>query len=151
LERFSGKWSSGRGQASRRVMVGTGCASLDDTVTLTAHSVATGFPHVLMLPPYYYKAPSDEGLFKYYSEVITRVLAKGHKELAVYLYHIPQFSGAPISLQLIQRLRAAFPANVVGIKDSTGDWNSTRAIAEANPGWGVFCGTEQVTHYLSYY
>jgi 4-hydroxy-tetrahydrodipicolinate synthase len=95
---------------------------LDDTVQLTSHSVTNGFPHVLMLPPYYYKNPSDDGLFKYYSEVINRVTKNGtiNKELAVYLYHIPQFSYAPISLKLIQRLRTAFPTHIVGIKDSTG-------------------------------
>ena len=79
-----------------RMMPGTGCCALTDTVELTAHAVRHGAGGVLMLPPFYYKGVSDDGLFASYSEVIERV---GDRRLRIYLYHIPQVSQVPIGLR----------------------------------------------------
>ena len=68
-------------------MVGTGCCALTDSVELTQHAVDTGCRRVLMLPPFYYKGMSDEGLFRSFTEVIERV---GDSRLRVFLYHFPQ-------------------------------------------------------------
>lgn len=94
-----------------------------------------------MLPPFYYKGVSDEGLFRYFSEVIERV---GDERLRIYLYHIPPVSQVPLSLALIERLLKAYPANVVGLKDSSGDWSNTRAVIEqfAGDGFQVYAGSE---------
>lgn len=122
-----------------RMMPGTGCCALPDTVRLTAHAVKLGCGGALMLPPFYYKNISDEGLFRSYAEVIERV---GDARLRVYLYHFPQMSQTPLSLDLIERLLKAYPEIVAGIKDSSGDWSNTQAMLERFPGWGVFVGSE---------
>ena len=94
-----------------------------------------------MLPPFYYKDVSDDGLFASFAEVIERV---GDSRLRVYLYHIPQVSRVPISLALIDRLLQRYPGTVAGIKDSSGDWSNTRAMLERfQPrGFDVFAGSE---------
>ena len=124
-----------------RMMPGTGCCALTDTVELTRHAVQRGCGGVLMLPPFYYKGVTDDGLFASYSEVIQRV---GDARLRIYLYHIPQVSQVPLSLALIERLLAAYSGTVVGIKDSSGDGNSVRGLLErfAPRGFAVFPGSE---------
>jgi 4-hydroxy-tetrahydrodipicolinate synthase len=126
-----------------RMMPGTGCCALTDTIELTRHALRRGCGGVLMLPPFYYKAVSDDGLFASYSEVIQRV---GDARLRVYLYHIPQVSQVPLSPALIERLLAAYPGTVVGIKDSSGDWNSVRTLLErfAPRGFAVYPGSENL-------
>jgi 4-hydroxy-tetrahydrodipicolinate synthase len=124
-----------------RMMPGTGTCALTDTVRLTAHAVKLGCAGVLMLPPFYYKGVSDEGLYRSYSEVIQRV---GDARLRVYLYHIPPVAQVPISLALIERLLRDYPGVVAGIKDSSGDWANTRAMLDrfAPQGFDVFAGSE---------
>lgn len=126
---------------SKKLMPGTGCCSLPDSIALTKHAVGLGCPGVLMLPPFYYKATSDEGLFRYFANVIERV---GDERLRIYLYHIPPISQVPISLTLIEQLIAAFPGVVIGIKDSSGNWEHTRTLLErfAPAGFRVFPGNE---------
>ena len=124
-----------------RLMPGTGCCALPDTVALTRHAVKHGAPGVLMLPPFYYKGVSDDGLFASYSEVIERT---GDDNLRIYLYHIPQVSNVGISLALIERLLKSFPGTIAGIKDSSGDWNNTQAMVTefGKQGFNVFAGSE---------
>jgi 4-hydroxy-tetrahydrodipicolinate synthase len=122
-----------------RLMPGTGAPSVADAIVLTKHAVELGCGGVLMLPPYYYKAPSEEGLFRFFSEVIDGV---DDDDLKVYLYHIPPVAQVGFSLPLIGRLIKAFPDTVVGLKDSSGDWNNTAAILDAYPDFEVFPGSE---------
>jgi 4-hydroxy-tetrahydrodipicolinate synthase len=123
-----------------RMMPGTGCCALTDTVELSRHAVKLGCGGVLVLPPFYYKSVSDDGLFASYSEVIERV---GNDRLRIYLYHIPPVAQVGLSLSLIERLVQRYPETVVGIKDSSGDWNNTQALNKR--GWSdfrVFAGSE---------
>ena len=124
-----------------RMMPGTGCCALPDTVELTRRAVAHGCAGVLMLPPFYYKGVSDDGLFASYAEVIERV---GDARLRIYLYHIPPVSQVPITLSLIERLLDRYPGTIAGIKDSSGDWANTSAMLERfQPrGFDVFAGSE---------
>src|SRR5204863_2652105 len=124
-----------------RMMPGTGCCAFPDTVELTRRAVQHGCAGVLMLPPFYYKGVSDDGLFASYAEVIERV---GHDRLRIYLYHIPPVSQVAISLPLIERLLARYPGTVAGIKDSSGDWNNTRAMLQrfTPQNFDVFAGSE---------
>jgi 4-hydroxy-tetrahydrodipicolinate synthase len=124
-----------------RMMPGTGCCAFPDTVELTRRAVQAGCGGVLMLPPFYYKGVSDDGLFAAYAEVIERV---GDERLRIYLYHIPPVSQVPISLALIERLLARYPRTVAGIKDSSGNFDNTRAMLErfAPAGFAVFSGSE---------
>ncbi len=122
-----------------RMMPGTGACAIPDTARLTAHAVARGCAGVLMLPPFYYKGVSDEGLYRGYAEVIERV---GDARLKIYLYHIPPVAQVPITLTLIERLLKDFPDTVVGIKDSSGEWDNTSAMLKRFPGFAVFAGSE---------
>ncbi|AHL77512.1 dihydrodipicolinate synthetase [Stutzerimonas stutzeri] len=129
------------GVPAARLMPGTGSCALPDTVAQTRHATAMGVKGVLMLPPFFYKGVSDEGLFRYYSEVIERV---GDERLRIYLYHIPPVSQVPLSLALIERLLRAYPNNIAGLKDSSGDWTNTQAVIEqfGQDGFEVYAGSE---------
>ena len=127
------------GISPNMLMPGTGTSALTDTVRLTTHAVEKGCTGVLMLPPFYYKAVDDDGLFASYSEVIQRV---GSDSLRIYLYHIPPVSKVPLSLELIGRLLKEYEGTVVGLKDSSGDWRNTEAVLKAYPSLATFCGSE---------
>jgi len=129
------------GVDSARMMPGTGCCSITETVRLTAHAVKQGCAGVLMLPPFYYKEVDDEGLFRYFSEVIQRV---GDARLRIYLYHIPPIAIVGITPKLVERLLNTYPETIAGMKDSSGDWNNTKTFLDAfaRTGFGVFVGSE---------
>ena len=127
------------GIPSSKLMPGTGACSIDEAVRLNKHAVEHGCGGVLMLPPFYYKGVTDDGLFAFFSEVIQGV---SQSDLKIYLYHIPPQTGTPFSLDLIDRLIKEYPDTVVGIKDSGGDWTNTKSILDAFPGFGTFAGSE---------
>ena len=129
------------GVPAAQLMPGTGCSALSDSVKLTAHAVKLGCAGVLMLPPFYYKGVPDEGLYRNFSEVVQRV---ADDRLQMYLYHIPPVAQVPITLGLIERLLKAYPKQVAGIKDSSGDWSNTKAVLDAfaKSGFDVFAGSE---------
>jgi len=129
----------GAGVSPERLMPGTGTCALPETVRLTRAAVGAGCAGVLMLPPFYYKGVSDDGLFASFDAVIQRV---GDARLRVYLYHFPQLSQALISPDLVGRLIEAYPDIVVGLKDSSGVWENTRTLLERFPGFAVFPGSE---------
>jgi 4-hydroxy-tetrahydrodipicolinate synthase len=123
-----------------RMMPGTGCCAIPDTVRLTKHAVTLGCAGTLMLPPFYYKGVSDDGLFASYAEVIERVASPA---LRIYLYHIPPVAQVGISVDLIERLISVYPNTVVGIKDSSGDWSNTSAMLERQwDDFRIFSGSE---------
>jgi len=122
-----------------KLMPGTGSCSVADAAILTQHAVDLGCGGVLMLPPFYYKNPSEEGLFRFFAEVIDDV---GDDRLRVYLYHIPPVAQVGFSLPLIERLRNEFPGIVVGLKDSSGDWSNMKSILDAFPDFEMFPGSE---------
>src|SRR5947208_6263302 len=111
-----------------RMMPGTGCCSIMETVKLTKQAVGNGCAGVLMLPPFYYKDVSEEGLYRYFSEVVQRV---GDARLKIYLYHIPPVAVVGITTGLVERLLAAYPNAIAGMKDSSGDWNNTKTFLDA--------------------
>src|SRR5213080_704637 len=111
-----------------RMMPGTGCCSITETVKLTTQAVEHGCAGVLMLPPFYYKNVSDEGLYRYFSDVVQRV---GDTRLKIYLYHIPPVAIVSITPKLVERLLSAYPNTIAGMKDSSGDWNNTKTFLDA--------------------
>jgi 4-hydroxy-tetrahydrodipicolinate synthase len=129
------------GVPAGRVMPGTGACALPDAIAMTRHAVNAGCAGVLMLPPFYYKGVTDEGLFNAFAGVIDAV---ADSRLRVYLYHIPPVTQTPLSLSLIERLLKAYPTAVAGIKDSSGNWDNTAAmLREFQPqGFDVFAGSE---------
>lgn len=124
-----------------RLMPGTGTCAFPETIALTRASLDVGAPAVLMLPPFYYKNVSEDGLFAYYSEVIERI---GDRRLKMCLYHIPKFSGVPISLPLIARLMTRYPGVIAGLKDSDGQMSYTLSLMKEFPTLRVFCASESL-------
>lgn len=104
---------------------GTGLCNLPESVALSQQAVDLGCEGVMVLPPFYFKGVSDDGLFSYYEEFIARV---NRDTLRIYLYHIPQVSGVGLSIELVNALTEKYPSIVVGIKDSSGDWENTKNL-----------------------
>ncbi len=130
-----------QGIPAARMMPGTGCCALSETVELTQKAVAAGCGGALMLPPFYYKDVTVDGLFTYFSEVIQRV---ADSNLRLYLYHMPPVAVVPIAAELIERLIKAYPNTIAGIKDSSGDWNHTQMLLQnfQSDSFDVFAGSE---------
>ncbi len=129
------------GIAADRLLPGTGACAVGDAVYLSRHAARLGCAGVLLLPPFFYKGVPDEGLYRYVADIVAGV---GDSRLRIYLYHIPQMAGIGWSPDLISRLLADFPDTVVGLKDSSGDWQNTRTILETFPGFAVFPASEAV-------
>jgi 4-hydroxy-tetrahydrodipicolinate synthase len=122
-----------------QLMPGTGLCAFPDTIALTRHALSLGVTSVVMLPPFYYKQPSDDGVFAAYARTIEKI---GDSRLKIILYHIPQMSAVPLSLPLIARLIAAYPNTVVGIKDSAGDFANMKKMVQEFPGFAVLAGAD---------
>jgi len=101
-----------------RLLAGTGTPSLDETEGLTKSVFDLGFDGAVLLPPYYFRASGEDGLFSWYKHVLDRSVPIGGTVLA---YHIPSVSGVALSLSLLSRLREAYPEKFLGLKDSSGD------------------------------
>ena len=129
-----------QGVAPNRLMPGTGCCAITDTIKLTKHAVELGCGGVLMLPPFYYKAIDDAGLINYFSNVIESV---NDNRLRIYLYHIPPIAMVGISLNLIESLLTIYPQHIAGIKDSSGDWNNTQKMLDQKwDDFSIYAGSE---------
>jgi 4-hydroxy-tetrahydrodipicolinate synthase len=124
-----------------RMMVGTGASAIADAVALTRHAAELGFGGALVLPPFYYKGVSDDGLAAY---VATIVKATTDRPIPLYLYHYPQLSGVPWNARLIGRLLTAHAGRIAGLKDSSGDMGYAREAAAIDPDFKVFPSTEAV-------
>ena len=122
-----------------RLVAATGCTALTETIALTRLGVQTGCAACLVLPPFFFKDVSDDGLFAWYARLIEAV---GDPRLRVLLYHIPQVTGVPLSVDLVARLDAAFPGIIAGVKDSSGDWTNTAALLARVPKLAILVGHE---------
>ena len=127
------------GIPGEKIAAATGCAALPETIELTRHGVRSGCAACLVLPPFFWKDVSDDGLFAWYAQLIEAV---GDARLRIYLYHIPQVSGTPLSVDLVARLAAAFPGIIAGVKDSAGDFANTQALLAAVPQVAILVGHE---------
>ena len=129
------------GLKPEHLMPGTGATSIDATVNMTRHAVNHKCAGGLMLPPFYYKDVTDDGLFAYFSEVIQKV---GSAALQIYIYNIPPVTKVNLSLSLLERLAKEYPKTVVGMKDSSGDWSYTESVIKllAPSGFRVYAGSE---------
>jgi 4-hydroxy-tetrahydrodipicolinate synthase len=127
------------GVPPEKLLPGTGVAAYPDTIELTLHALSLGVDKVVMLPPFYYKAPSDQGLIDSYSRIVDGV---GDSRLKVILYHIPQTSAVPIPHDVIAALREKFPGTFIGIKDSSGDFDNMATMVKRFPGLAVLAGAD---------
>ena len=128
------------GISGAQMIAGVGCSAFPDTVALTKRALANGAGGVLMLPPFYYKAPSEDGLFDAYANIVERV---GDPALQIYLYNFPQQVGFELPISLIARLHEAYPNTIVGMKDSSGDWPRMERILAELPTFRLFPGSEE--------
>jgi len=122
-----------------RVVAATGCAALPEAVTLTRHATQSGCAASLVLPPFFWKDVADDGIFAWYARIIDSV---ADPRLRVLLYHIPQVSSTPLSVDLVARLAQAFPGVVIGVKDSAGEWSNTQALLARVPQLAIMVGHE---------
>ena len=113
--------------AGFRLLAGTGTPSLEETIDLTKAAFDLGYDGVVVLPPYYFRKVTDEGLFAWFSQVIRRSVPVGGALLG---YHIPPVTGVPLSLDLLARLKDAYPEQFAGIKDSSTDPDHARRLGE---------------------
>ena len=120
------------------IIPGTGLCNLPESIALSKHAVELGCAGVMTLPPFYFKGMGDDGYVDYFERLIEGV---DHPDLKIYLYHIPQVSGVGLSIDLVKRLRAAYPDIIVGIKDSSGNWENTAQLLEIE-GLIVYPGAE---------
>jgi 4-hydroxy-tetrahydrodipicolinate synthase len=127
------------GVAADRLIPGTGCAALPDSIELTRHAVSRGCLGTLSLPPFYYKGVPEQGIVDSFAAIIDAV---GDAKLKIYLYHIPQMTGVPVTLTLIEALMAKFPGIFVGLKDSSGNWENTHSVIKAFPELDVYSASE---------
>ena len=131
-----------RGIPTAKMLPGTGTTAITDTVMLTRHAEKMGARGALLLPPFYYKNPSDDGLLAYFNEVIQRVGG----DISLYLYNFPQQSAIPFSVEFIGRLLKQNPGKIRGIKDSSGNYENSLSYVEAfaRDGFEVYAGDDSL-------
>lgn len=123
---------------AKKLIPGTGLTALTDTARLSTACLEAGCAGVMVLPPFYFKDVPGDGLYAYFAKLIEMI---GRDDLKIYLYHIPQVAGVGLPVDVVRRLRADFPDQIVGIKDSSGVWENTKALLEID-GLIVYPGSE---------
>lgn len=124
-----------------RLLAGTGAVSLDDAVSLTRAAYDAGCSAAVIIPPFFYRDAPLEGLAAFYSQIMDRAVPG---DGLVLLYHNPAVAGIGVSIDLIERLRDAFPRQVVGIKNSSSDWDYASQLIEKFPGFQVLVGDDRL-------
>jgi 4-hydroxy-tetrahydrodipicolinate synthase len=116
---------------------GTGLSNVADTARLSSACLDLGCAGVMTLPPFYYKDVSEAGLYRHFVQLVTAI----GKNARIFLYHIPPIAMVGVPTTLAARLRVEFPEQIIGIKDSSGEWDNTRALLEID-GLVVYPGSE---------
>lgn len=124
-----------------RLLAGTGTPSLTETIDFNRVAFELGFEAAVVLPPYYFRNAGEDGLFAWFSRVIEESVPAERWLLG---YHIPQVSGVPLPLTLLQRLAEAYPGRFGGLKDSSGDIQQAAAYAAGLPGCAVLVGHDKL-------
>lgn len=127
------------GMDPKKLIVGISCCAIEDAIQLTSLAVNERCAAVLIVPPFFYKNVSDEGVIDFYRRIIRSI---NHSELKILLYHIPQFTGVPITVNIAQTLKDEFPDHIIGIKDSEGNLAYTKALLSSFPDLQIFVGNE---------
>ena len=124
----------------RELFVGVAATSVEDAAAQANQLFAAGGRGVLLAPPFFFKNPGDDGLFRWFASVLERC----ETPRGVILYHIPGMTAAPLSSELVHRLDATFPGVITGIKDSSGAWTSARRFIVEHPHLDVLIGDERL-------
>jgi 4-hydroxy-tetrahydrodipicolinate synthase len=128
------------GLPADRIVVGTGSAAVRETARLSRHAMERGCAGVLVVPPFYFKEVSEDGLFAAFAEIVERA----GEAVRIHLYHFPAMSAVPVSLGLLERLVAAYPRQIAGVKDSSGNFDNTRSMIERFPSLAIFTGDDDL-------
>jgi 4-hydroxy-tetrahydrodipicolinate synthase len=132
------------GLPPERLIVSASTASLPDSIDLARQATKAGVAGVLLMPPFFFREGiGDEGIFRYYLALIDGI---AEPELRALLYHIPGASGVPVRPPVIRRLLDRYPENVVGFKDSGGDWSYTEELLRRFSRLAIFTGSEIHIH-----
>ncbi len=110
-----------------RLLAGTGTPSLQETIFLTRAAFDLGYDSAVILPPYYFRKASDEGIFSWFSQLIDQAVPS---DRSIFAYHIPSITGVELSLDLFSRLKDSYPNAFAGIKDSSGDPDLARSLGK---------------------
>lgn len=129
------------GISAEKVTLGVCASALKDALVQVQQGIEFGITQFLLLPPFYFKGVDDTGLFAWHSSLF----AAADKRAKFILYHIPQVTQVPLSVELVLHLRSSFPERVVAIKDSAGQWDNTRALLESGQ-IPVLVGDERLLH-----
>jgi 4-hydroxy-tetrahydrodipicolinate synthase len=129
----------GAGIAPARILAATGCAAGPETADLTRHAIECGCVGALVLPPFFWKDVTADGVYASYAALIDDV---ADPRLRLYLYHIPQITAVPIAGNVIARLVAEYPGVVAGLKDSGGDLDHSKAMRTHFPDLAILVGHE---------
>jgi 4-hydroxy-tetrahydrodipicolinate synthase len=123
------------------LLAGTGTPSLDGTIRLNQAAFDLGFDGVVVLPPYYFRSASEDGLFDWFSQVVEDSIPAGKR---LFGYHFPKISGVPLTPNLLARLADRHPVKFSGIKDSTGEWEHAQMSIENLPGQSILVGNDRL-------
>ena len=126
--------------ARRSLVGGVASSSLPDAVEHCRQLYDADFKAVLLAPPFYFKNPSDDGLFAWFAGLFEKL---GDRARDVILYNIPSVTAVALSVDLIRRLRMVFPGVIAGVKDSSGDWPYTEKLLEAHSDIAILIGDER--------
>ncbi len=127
------------GLPMERAMVGTGAASSADAVRLTRHAFSCGFAAALVMPPFFFRDATDDGVVGFFDLLLSR--ARPPRE-SVLLYNFPKLSGITFHAELVDRLLREFPGIIAGMKDSSNDARLQAEILSNHPGLPVLPGSE---------
>ncbi len=126
---------------SNLLITGTGSSSVEDAIQLTKFAEKNKSRAVLLLPPFYYKNVSDEGIINYFRKIIETV---GSSDFHYLLYNIPQTTSVVLNFNIIETLLKLYPNNIVGIKDSSGNIDSMLKTVKYFQDLALFCGHDSL-------
>lgn len=124
-----------------QLVVGIAASSVEEAIAQGRAGLMLGCPSFLLAPPFYFKGAGDEGLFDWFAAVL---MGLGPKAGNVILYHIPQVTSVGLSMDLVDRLKKAFPKQVTGVKDSSGDWDNAQALLRHHGELHILIGDERL-------
>ncbi len=123
-----------------KIIVGTGCPAVADTIGASRHAALRGCAGVLVVPPYYFKDVLEEGLFAALAQTVEGIGG----DIPIFLYHFPAMSAVPIGLGVLDRLYRAYPGAIAWVKDSSGNLDNMRAMIQRFPKLSIFTGDDDL-------
>ena len=130
----------GAGIDGQDVVVCVAASSVHEALLQARMAAEFGSRDLLLPPPFYFKGVNDEGLFAWFTQILEKLGASGP---SVILYNIPSVTQVGLSVELIGRLKRAFPGVVTGVKDSSGDWGYTQKLLAAHKDLAILIGDER--------